>query len=224
LIRALVFDFDGLIVDTEGPVYQTWREVYREHGLDLPLDFWTGIIGRASNWFDPLEDLERKLGRPLDRSALDIARRVRERELVEAQPVLPGVREWMREAAAMGLATGIASSSSRAWVTGHLERLGLADGWGCIRCREDVARAKPEPDLYLAVLDCLGVEAGEAVAVEDSPNGIAAAKAAGLRCVAVPNPLTTGLDLSAADLRMPALSHAALREVLAKLDLCGSGS
>ena len=97
---------------------------------------------------------------------------------------------------------------------GHLERLGL-DDWDCIRCREDTARAKPDPDLYLAVLECLGVAPAEALAVEDSLNGLAAAKAAGLFCIAVPCSLTAHMDLSAADLRLGSLAERSLDEVLA---------
>ena len=217
VIEALVFDFDGLIVDTEGPVYQAWREVFEAYGEELRLDLWQTVIGRASNWFDPLADLERRLGRSLDREALTHARRTRERELVALQPVLPGVREWRSEAKAIGLLLGVASSSTRGWVTGHLDRLGLGADWAAIRCREDVARAKPDPDLYLAVVGALGVEPGRALAVEDSPNGVAAAKGAGLFCVAVPNPLTASLDLSSADIRLSSLAEVDLGSVLARL-------
>ena len=217
VIEALIFDFDGLIVDTEGPVYQAWSELFEAHGQELRLDFWQSVIGRASNWFDPLLDLERRLGRDLDREALTAARRVRERELVAILPVLPGVREWRAEAIARGIRLGVASSSTRGWVTGHLDRLGLGGDWNAIRCREDVVRAKPDPDLYLAVVSALGVSPGSALAVEDSPNGVAAAKAAGLFCVAVPNPLTASLDLSQADLRLASLAESDLGSVIARL-------
>lgn len=216
MIRALVFDFDGLIVDTEGPVHQAWSEVYAEHGERLELDFWVTLIGRASNTHDPLGELERRLGRSLDRERLTIRRRVRERELVEAQPVRPGIREWLAEAGRLGLGLGVASSSTREWVGGHLRRLGL-DGWQVIVTREDVARAKPAPDLYLAAVAALGVAPAEAIAVEDSAPGVASAKAAGLACVAVPNPLTAASDLSAADVRVGSLAELPLGELARRL-------
>src|SRR5260370_24098872 len=100
----------------------------------------------------------------------------------------------------MGLQLGVASSSTSEWFKGHLSRLGILESFDCIRCRDDVANAKPEPDLYLAVLDRLGVGASEAIAVEDSPNGVLAAKRAGLRCVPIPNSITAQLDLRQADL------------------------
>ena len=116
----------------------------------------------------------------------------------------------------MGVALGVASSSSRAWVAGHLERLGL-EGWRCVRCRDDVARAKPAPDLYTAVVECMGVEPWEAIAVEDSGVGVRAATAAGLRCVAVPSALTLGHDFGGAHLVLGSLAEVPFREVAARL-------
>jgi HAD superfamily hydrolase (TIGR01509 family) len=138
-------------------------------------------------------------------------------ELVLAKPLLPGVADLARAAQAQGMKVGVASSSSRDWVHGHLERLGILDLFDCLCSRDDVERVKPAPDLYLAVLGCLGVGAGEAVALEDSPNGIRSAKLAGLRCVAIPNPITAGLDLSEADLELSSLADVTLPELLNRL-------
>jgi HAD superfamily hydrolase (TIGR01509 family) len=216
LIRALVFDFDGLILDTEGPIYDSWLEVYEAHGVGLPFELWVKTVGSSNQAFHPQHHLEEHLGRPLTQEVID--RRVERRvELVLAQPLLPGVARLVDEARAAGLKVGVASSSSRDWVNGHLERLGLLDLFDCIRCRDDVDRVKPEPDLYLAVVDCLGVPASEAVAIEDSPNGIAAAKRAGLLCIAIPNPITAGLDLGAADLRLGSLAEVTLQQLLDRL-------
>jgi HAD superfamily hydrolase (TIGR01509 family) len=210
--RALVFDFDGLIIDTEGPVYESWAEVYKQHGQELSLDFWKTIIGRGSNYFDPIAELEARLGRPLPGEAIRAERRLRTLELAEALTVLPGVLEWRAEAKAMGVRLGVASSSGRGWVTGHLERLGLA-GWDCIRCLEDVESPKPAPDLYLSILECLGVPPGQAIAVEDSTHGVEAAKRAGLYCVAVPSSLTAEHDFSRADLVLRSLSDRSFADV-----------
>jgi HAD superfamily hydrolase (TIGR01509 family) len=216
VVKALVFDFDGLILDTEGPIYEAWSEIYREHGLDFPPAEWQHVIGQASH-FDPFSELERRLGRELDREEVGVRRRVRVRELVEAQPLLPGIIEWRDEAHALGLKLGIASNSTRDWVLGHLNRLGIGDEWDCVRCRDDVERPKPEPDLYLAVASCLGVAPVEAVAVEDSPHGVRAAKAAGFYCIAVPNPMTADLDFSEADLRLESLAELPLPSFLRDL-------
>ena len=192
-------------------MYRSWQELYQEHGLDLPMEIWADVIGRGHE-FDPLAHLEERIGRKLDASVAE-RRRARRTELVEALETLPGVMECIREARDLGLKLGVASSSSRAWVTGHLDRLGLMD-FDCVRCADDVAQAKPAPDLYLAVCECLGVAAQQAIAFEDSANGIAAAKAAGLHCVAVPNPMTASLDLSAADLRLESLADIPVRRLL----------
>jgi HAD superfamily hydrolase (TIGR01509 family) len=147
-------------------------------------------------------------------------RRIERRtQLVLAQPVLPGVTELVDAARVAGLRVGVASSSSCQWVNGHLERLGLRDRFDCVRCRDDVAAVKPAPDLYLASIECLGVRADEALAIEDSPNGVAAAKAAGLRCVAVPNVITGGLDLSGADVVLESLDGVTPAALVARLGL-----
>jgi HAD superfamily hydrolase (TIGR01509 family) len=217
LIRALIFDFDGLILETEEPIYRSWKEVYEAHGVALPFELWVKTVGSSNRAFHPQLYLEQRLGHGLPQDVLDgrIARRV---ELVLGEPLLPGVADLAEAARAGGMKVGVASSSSREWVRGHLERLGIADLFDCLRARDDVEHVKPEPDLYLASLDCLGVAATEAVAIEDSPNGVLAAKRAGLRCVAVPNRITAGLDLSQADLRLTSLADVTLPDLLQKLD------
>lgn len=216
LIRALIFDFDGLILETEEPVYRSWKEVYDAHGVPLPFEQWVKTVGSSNQAFHPQLHLEQRLGVPLPQDEIDrrVARRV---ELVLAEPLLPGVVDLAKAARAQGIKVGVASSSSRDWVRGHLERLGIGDLFDCLRSRDDVEHVKPEPDLYLTSLDCLGVAAGEAVAIEDSPNGLIAAKRAGLRCVAVPNRITADLDLSLADLRLTSLADVTLPGLLEKL-------
>jgi HAD superfamily hydrolase (TIGR01509 family) len=216
LIRALVFDFDGLILDTEEPVYRSWLEVYQAHGEELPFDRWVEIVGSTTAGFHPQHHLEERLGRSLPKEVLD--RRIgRRTEMILAQKVLPGVVRHLDEAKAMGLKVGLASSSTSDWVSGHLARLGILESFDCMRCRDQVANAKPEPDLYVAVLECLGVSASEAIAIEDSPNGVMAAKRAGLRCVAIPNSITARLDLGQADLLLGSLAEVTLADLLRKL-------
>ena len=213
MIRALVFDFDGLILDTEEPVYRSWLEVYQAHGEELPFERWVQIVGSTTTGFHPQYHLEERLGRPLPKEVLD--RRIgRRTEMILAQAVLPGVVQHLDAARERGLKLGVASSSTREWVAGHLARLGILERFECLRCRDDVANAKPEPDLYLAVLECLGVDASEAIAIEDSPNGVAAARRAGMRCVAIPNSITAGLDLSEADITLTSLAELTLGQLL----------
>jgi HAD superfamily hydrolase (TIGR01509 family) len=217
VIRAIVFDFDGLILDTEEPVYRSWLEVYEAHGELLPFERWVQIVGSTTTEFHPQLHLEERLGKPLSQEVLE-GRIGRRTEMILAQELLPGILQSIDDARGLGLKLGVASSSTRDWVSGHLERLGILSRFDCVRCRDDVNHAKPAPDLYLAVLDCLGVSASEAVAIEDSPNGVMAAKQAGMRCVAIPNSITATLDLSQADVVLRSLSEMPLRELLQRLD------
>lgn len=214
VIRALVFDFDGLILETEGAVYQSWRELFQAHGHDLPLSVWSDCIGRPEGFYDAMADLEKLAGQPLDRDALLARQRQRHYELLEAEEVLPGVEALIQEARDQGLKLAVASSSSQSWVTGHLARLGLNEPWNAICCRDDVVEAKPAPDLYLCAVRRLGVEPNEAIALEDSPNGAWAAKRAGLFCVAIPNSLTAQLGLDHADLRLTSLRNVSLAQLM----------
>jgi HAD superfamily hydrolase (TIGR01509 family) len=217
VVRAIVFDFDGLILDTEEPIYQSWLEVYQAHGEALPFERWVQTVGSTTAEFHPQHHLEERLGRALSQEVLE--RRIgRRTELILAQQMLPGIVQHIDSAKALGLKLGVASSSTRDWVAGHLGRLGILGRFDCVRCRDDVANAKPAPDLYIAVLDCLGVKAAEAIAIEDSPNGVIAAKSAALRCVAIPNNITAGLDLSHADLLLRSLSEVTLPELLQRLE------
>jgi HAD superfamily hydrolase (TIGR01509 family) len=217
VIRALVFDFDGLILETEGPAYETWSQIYREYGHELPIDKWFDYIGREGGYFDAADHLAALVGEGFDRAAARKRRDAKKTALIAALDVMVGVREYVADGKRMGLRLGVASSSSRAWVLGHLERLRIHTEWDAVRTRDDVVRTKPAPDLYLAVVEALGVAPGEAVAFEDSRNGIAAAKDAGLLCVAVPNALTAAMDLSRADLRLGSLADTPLAELLAVL-------
>jgi HAD superfamily hydrolase (TIGR01509 family) len=214
MIKAFIFDFDGLIIETEGPVLQSWQELYQEYGQALTLDTWGAIIGTAENLFDPLADLEKLLGYSLDRANLAPRRRQRELDLIDLQPIRPGVEDTLKSARRLGLKVGLASSSSCAWVTGHLERVGLLKYFDVIRARDDVQRTKPDPELFQSVLDAFGLAASEAVVFEDSPNGLLAARRAGIYCVAVPNDLTRQLPLDQANLLLDSLADMPVESLL----------
>jgi HAD superfamily hydrolase (TIGR01509 family) len=214
VIKALVFDFDGLIVDTEVPIFRAWQRIYREHGQELPLARWLTIIGTASGPFDPVIDLAKKTGAKLDGPELKALEVLYYQEATALQQLLPGVVDYLVTARQLGLKTAVASSSTRTWVMDHLNRFGIGGHFDAIVCRENVKRTKPDPDLYLTALQRLGARPDEAIAFEDSTNGIHAAKAAGLFCVVVPNLLTVDLDLTEADLRLLTLEAMPLREVI----------
>jgi HAD superfamily hydrolase (TIGR01509 family) len=220
VIRALIFDFDGLILETEGPSYQSWITVYRSFGLSLPFSTWSSIIGTTQGPFDPLVELQRQVKDKVDWAAVELQRQTDEQALIDAQPVMPGVVQYLQEARLLGLKLGLASSSSCKWVLGNLSRLGLEGYFDCIRAKDDVRWVKPDPELYFSVLRSLSVQAGEAIALEDSPNGIQAAKRAGVYCVAVPNALTSRLSLSQADLQLSSLAEMPLVQLLDKVNKC----
>lgn len=217
-ITAIIFDFDGVILETESPIHQSWSELYQEFGLKLSMEVWARTIGAGEDIFDPLADIEEQVGRLPDRERLARRRRQREDALVAAQPVMPGVAQMLHDARRMGLRVALASSSSCRWVVGHLERLGLRDYFSIIRASDDVERTKPDPELYLSALAGLGVDSTQAFAIEDSPNGVSAARHAGLFCVAVPNNLTRGLPLEHADMLLESLASLPLDRLVAEIE------
>lgn len=217
MIKALLFDFDGTLIDTESIDLRSWREVFEAHGVELPVERFALRIGTLSGP-NELDELDALLAAPCDREAVTAARRRREQELLGAEPLRPGVDAYLDEAQALGLKTAIVSSSSRSWIDPILERFERSNGWFHIACANgEAARAKPAPTLYLEALDALGAEPHEAIAFEDSPNGIAAARAAGIFTVAVPNAVTGRLDLGAADLFLDSLEELSLRELLGRI-------
>lgn len=217
-IELIVFDFDGLILDTETPDYRAWQEIYAEHGQSLSFDRYAEGVGVRAGAVDYVGILNGLAGVALDRATTEARHRARLREILSRQPLRPGVRAHVDAGRRMGLRLAVASSATRAWVMGHLEQRGVLAAFEAVRTIEDVGQGKPAPDLYLAVLDALQVQPHAAVAYEDSPNGLLAARRAGMRTVAVPNPITERLDLSGADLRIPSLAETPLPELLARLD------
>jgi HAD superfamily hydrolase (TIGR01509 family) len=215
-VRALLFDFDGLIVDTESPSLAAWQHAYAQHGQELSLEDWSGAIGTVGG-FDAFAQLESLVGSPLEGDVLR-ARNEHELMLVEAEQLRPGVSEYLADAERLGLRKAIVSSASRSWIDGHLRRFERAYGWDAIVTADgDRTRAKPAPTLYLEALAALIVDAADAIAFEDSPNGVRAAKAAGIYCVGVPNPVTAGLGLDEADLVVDSLSTLPLAALLERL-------
>jgi HAD superfamily hydrolase (TIGR01509 family) len=218
-IRGLLFDFDGLLIDTETPSRLAYEELYREHGHELPLDKWATLVGTIGAEFDPDAHLEELVGRPLDQVALAERRRAREFELCDLEDFRPGIEDYLAAAEHRGMKTAIVSSSNTDWIGRHLERLGRANGWDAIVAADgNVARAKPQPDLYVEALASLGLQPEEVIAFEDSVNGIRAAKGAGIFVVAVPNPITETFPLDEADLRLASLEDISLDELVELVD------
>jgi HAD superfamily hydrolase (TIGR01509 family) len=222
MIKALLFDFDGLILDTETPDVLAWQDIYASYGATFPVESWGAIVGGSGGAsFDAARHLQSLTGTALDPQTLQARQNELSHALVYQQPVLPGVAATLAAARERGLHLAVASSSPHSWVDAHLERLGLRHWFDVIVCGDDVApgRVKPHPDLYRLALERLALTAGQAIVFEDSPNGVAAARAAGIFVIAVPNPTTTLLKFNGEDLRLRSFTDLSLTEVLARFEV-----
>ena len=220
MLKALIFDFDGLVLDTESPEADVWTQIYNEHGFDFPFDDWVQTVGGygISN-FDPADHLSLLSHGRVDSASMRSRHRLECDAVIARSSILPGVVEIIHEAISHGLKLAIASSSSHAWVDTHAKRLGIFDHFDKVICSDDVGvgRTKPNPDLYLLALNQLQVQKKEAVVFEDSPNGIKAANQAGIFVVAVPNSITSQLNIKSANLIVRSMSELSLSELLDKV-------
>lgn len=214
--RALIFDFDGLIFDTETAIYEAWRELYATHGFPLTLETWAQCVGSDFGHYDPMKDLESMLGRTLDWTPLTQRRREYVAEILKDRDPMPGVRERVLEALEYGIPCAVASSSTHEWVDGWLKKLGLFDFFENITCLEDTGKVKPDPSLFLHAAKKLNVDPQNAVVLEDSLNGLRAAHAAEMRCVVVPCAVTQHLVFPGAWKQLHSLQN------VTTLELCGA--
>jgi HAD superfamily hydrolase (TIGR01509 family) len=212
MIRALVFDFDGLILDTETPLIDAYAAVHAKYSVPFDRAVFIRSVGHADYAFDPWHGFSPHA----DRAALEIERSAIKDDLLLHQPILPGVVALLDAARALDLRVALASNSQHAWCDPHLARLGLLDRFHFLACREDAPSPKPEPDLYQLVLNRFGLRGHEAIAFEDSHTGSLAAKRANLWAVAVPNPSTAHHDFTHADLCLPSLADITLDQLLSR--------
>lgn len=217
MVKAIIFDFDGTILDTETPDFHCWQAMFEDHGSELERDIWCQVVGTTWDHFNPFDYLEQKIGRSVNRDDLHQLHREKFHELVAKQVPLPGVESVLATAQELGIKLAVASSSQRSWVEGHLDRLGLLQHFSVTKTADDVERVKPDPALYTEALKALDVVASEAIAFEDSVNGVKAAKAAGIYCIAIPNSVTQNLDFSHADHKVGSLSELDIRKILETL-------
>lgn len=195
----MVFDFDGLIMDTETATYEAWREIYAGHGHPLALETWAQCIGSDfSTAYDPMVELERLLGRTLDWAPIHQMRRERVMKILTKNDALPGVRNRLDEARTLGLSCAVASSSPRWWVEHWLGHLDLLGAFQNITCLEDTGKVKPHPSLFQHAASKVGAAPDRVVVLEDSLNGLRAAKTAEMRCIIVPCSVTEHLEFDGA--------------------------
>jgi len=218
MIQALLFDFDGLLMDTETPEVEIWQEIYAEHGAQFPLNIWLrDVVGSTISNFDVAAHLANITGKALDLTAIYERAHTLRLERQARLPAMPGVYAILASAQARGMRMAVVSSSSHAWVDGYLRQLQIASYFQFVICREDAPRLKPAPDLYLRALRDLQLPPSECLAFEDSPNGVLAARRAGLRVVGVPNPVTAHAGPLQADLVLSSLAEMPLEEILRRV-------
>lgn len=218
-IKALIFDFDGLILDTESPEFDVWQVIYREYGQELQAEQWGQIVGGwGASHFDAAEHLAELAGDGVNAEKLRARHRSESDALTLLQPILPGVVDYLDEARRINLRLAIASSSTHSWVDSHLARLELADHFDAVICADDVppGHTKPNPALFLKALDALSVKSDEAIVFEDSPNGVRAARSAKIYVVSIPNPMTALLKSDGANLTLNSLAEIPLQSLLSK--------
>lgn len=220
-IRALIFDFDGLIFDTETTEMVVWRRIYAGYGFEFPDERWAHNAGlwNSNHRWDPAAHLQGLLGEPLDLQALSLRHHDESVAALETQAPVEGVTQYLDAAARLGLRLAVASSSPLYWVEGHLARLGLLKRFERITSGDDVApeRVKPQPDIYLKALQALELPAAQALAFEDSQHGVMAARAAGIFVVAVLNPTTALLQSGGADLVLDSFTDMPLERLLERV-------
>ncbi|MFN8384573.1 MAG: HAD family phosphatase [Anaerolineales bacterium] len=219
MLKALIFDFDGLILDTETPEVLVWQSIYREHGFELPVDEWGKTIGGYGiSTFDAADHLALLSQGRLESASMRTRYRREADLLIHASPILPGVVNLIEQAHEQGIPVVIGSSSPHSWVDTHAKRLGIFHYFKYIVCQDDVApgRTKPNPDIYLKALEVLKIQNTEAVVFEDSLNGVEAARRAKIFVVAVPNPLTSKMGV-AGDMTVSSLANLSLQDLQAKI-------
>lgn len=204
-IAAVIFDLDGVLVDSETLQLAAWQRYVEQWGRVLPPALLPRLFGRRL--VDAARIIVEELGLPV---APKEAARERDALFLASLPgnvrPMPGARELVTALRERGLPLGLATSGHRRYVELVLDELGLREAFTAVVTGDDVARGKPAPDCYLLAASRLGIVPAAGVAIEDAPLGVLAARAAGLRCIAVPNAHTAHLDgLAAADAVLPGL-------------------
>lgn len=213
-VKALIFDFDGLIVDTETSIFMAWRELYASQGQELSLSDYVRCVGSTFAQYNPQSVLEQRCAHAIDWPPLIERKDARIRELLDGQKALPGVEQLLRQADTLSVPCAVASSSEASWVVTWLEKLNLLEAFVCVRTRCQGYSPKPAPDLFLSAATGLNVFPGDALVFEDSANGLIAAGAAGVPCWVVPNMVTKGSDFSAAARVLESLEEVDLHELV----------
>ncbi|MDN7242986.1 HAD family hydrolase [Planococcus sp. N028] len=213
MIKGIIFDFDGLIFDTETHQYTVYQEIFAEHGSELPIARWQQEIGTHSG-FSALDYLEVLVERKLEQDVLREQFSAKYHAKMAEEKARAGVEDYLKAAKEQGLQIGLASSSDFNWVSTNLKKLGLYEYFECVKTSDDVEKVKPDPALYRLAAECLGLSPDECLVFEDSANGALAAKRAGMNCVIVPNEVTHTMDFCDVEHRLESMADMTLSEVV----------
>ena len=215
-IRAIVFDMDGLIVDTESLHFQAFQKLAERYGHMFTHDQFSGFVGYTIH--ENIRDMKRMFGIMEDDDMLIDERRETYLDLVRSTRLepMPGFAEVLDTAVRLGVHRAVASSATRIEVETVLDRLfahndlsiSRDDAFSVTVTGDDVERNKPDPEMYILAADRLGVPPQKCLACEDSRAGVESAVAAGMWCAAVPNIHTRGHDFSRADMVLDNLASA----------------
>ena len=224
MIKGVIFDFDGLLVDTESVWYEAFKEVLLEkHSVELDLAGYSQCIGTGNEVLYPY--FHEITGKSIDCKQLENEAYDKFKDKMKMPILREGVKEYLDEAKQNNLIIGLASSSSREWVMRYLEQLDIIGYFHAINTKDDVTRIKPDPELYKKTLRDCNLLPTEAIAFEDSLNGLKAAKQAGIRCVIVPNNVTRNLEFINHDYQLDSMKQEAMSEVIKKIARnCGAPS
>lgn len=198
MINAFIFDFDGLIIDSELVCYQSWVEIYKKYQVELPLEKWVDCIGTSEEFFDPVHYLKQITKMDLDFDEVQRNQFSDYLSRTKQLPIKAGILNYLDWAKENNFKLAICSSSDENWVVSHLDNLNITQYFDVIKTKNDVKKVKPDPELYNAIKSDLSIGDFEAVIFEDSLHGITAGRLSNLFTVAIPNELTKLLDLSEA--------------------------
>lgn len=213
MIKALIFDFDGLILDTETAWYEAYKKVlWEEYQFDLPLEKFVQAVGSSNGVL--VTYLNQAIGTVLNLEEVQAQTSVLHTEAVKNLDARPGVVDYLKGAKEKNLAIALATSSSRNWVEHHLGQLQLLPYFDHLITRDDVEQVKPAPDLFLKAIETLNVAPEEAVVFEDSLNGLIAAREVGIPTVIIPNPVTASLPFEIHQLKMSSMEEMTLADVI----------
>ncbi len=204
--KGIIFDFDGVLVDTEVAIYNSWVDLYAREGQSISISTYAPCLGAGYSHWDPAAHLEKLTGKTYNWDIETPARQAKLEAELKRTGLMPGASELLDWCDSKKIKMTVASSSSRRWVEGWLRKLGIYERFVGVFCRTDGYPVKPNPALFLAAQDCLGLDSQECLIIEDTENGTISAQNAGIPCCAIPNRMTRTSNLSRASFREESLT------------------